>query len=195
MASSRPDPILRFRRWFTEAERARIPLAEAMALATADRRGRPSVRFLLLKHADDRGFVFFTDGHSRKGAELRRNPHASLAFYWDRIGKQVRVEGRVVPVTAAEATAYWETRPRASRLAALASSQSAPLASRRLLVARWRRLGRTLAGKPIPRPPEWTGYRIVPSAIEFWTRGEDRLHHRELFRRGARGWRRTLLQP
>jgi pyridoxamine 5'-phosphate oxidase len=189
------DPIARFRRWLAEARRARIPLAEAMALATADRRGRPSVRFVLLKEADGRGFVFFTDGHSRKGRELGRNPHASFAFYWDRIGKQVRAEGRVEEVSAEEADRYWATRPRASRLAALASSQSASLASRAALVRRWRRLGRALAGKPVPRPRAWTGYRIVPAAIEFWTRGEDRLHHRELFRRRPRGWTRTLLQP
>ena len=207
------DPILRFRRWFAEAARARISLPEAMALATADRRGRPSVRFVLLKHVDARGFVFFTDGRSRKGRELAANPEAALAVYWDALGKQVRVEGRVTPVTAAEADDYWATRPRESRLAGAASHQSAALARRGDLLARWRALGRAHPGADVPRPPAWMGYRIAPRAIEFWTRGDFRLHHRERFERqkGARGlargqgtrgsarrgaiWIRRLLQP
>src|SRR5436309_11783062 len=105
------DPLVRFRRWFTEARRARVPLPEAMALATADARGRPSVRFVLLKEADERGFVFFTDGRSRKGRELRENPRASIAIYWDAIGKQLRLEGRVEGVAPAEVDRYWKTRP------------------------------------------------------------------------------------
>ena len=113
------DPLARFRRWFDEARRARIPLPEAMALATADRAGHPSVRFVLLKQADGRGFVFFTDARSRKGRELRDNPRASLALYWHAIGKQVRVEGRTEDVPAADVDRYWQTRPRESRLAAL----------------------------------------------------------------------------
>jgi pyridoxamine 5'-phosphate oxidase len=189
------DPIAQFRRWYAAAERARIHLPDAMAFATADRRGRPSVRFVLLKGVGPDGFVFFTDGRSRKGDELARNPRAAFAFYWDAIGKQVRVEGRVVPVTAAEADAYWITRPRESRLAALASRQSAPLARHGVLVRRWRALCRRYAGRDVPRPAIWTGYRIVPSTIEFWTRGEHRLHHRDQFRRGRRGWTRRLLQP
>jgi len=172
-----------------------VPLPEAIALATATAAGRPSVRFVLLKEVERDGFVFFTDGGSRKGRELTRNPHASFACYWDRIGKQVRVEGRVEPVTAEGADAYWATRPRGSRLAALASSQSGPLATRSVLVRRWQQLQRQHAGGGVPRPKGWMGYRIVPSAIEFWTRGKDRLHHREVFRRTRSGWRRRLLQP
>jgi pyridoxamine 5'-phosphate oxidase len=190
-----PDPLTRFRRWFAEAGRAGIELPEAMALATADAAGRPSVRFVLLKGADPRGFVFFTDGRSRKGRELRVTPHAALVFYWHEIGKQVRIEGRIVEVSAAEADAYWETRPRGSRLAASASLQSAPLAARAELLAAWRRLDRRYARQPIPRPAAWTGYRVVPRAIEFWTRAEFRLHERERFVRSRGGWRRTLLQP
>jgi pyridoxamine 5'-phosphate oxidase len=189
------DPIALFRRWFAAAERAGGPLPEAIALATADRRGRPSVRYVLLKHVDQRGFVFFTDGRSRKGGELAANPEAAFACYWDALGKQVRVEGRVSVVTAAEAEAYWATRPRESRLAAAASRQSATLARHAELQARWRALGRHHPGDDVPRPAAWTGYRIAPRAIEFWTRGDFRLHRRERFERRRGGWTRRLLQP
>jgi len=191
----RDDPIARFRRWYAAAVRARAPLPDAMALATADRRGTPSVRFVLLKGVDERGFVFFTDARSRKGRELAARRRVAVVLYWDAIARQVRVEGRIRPLTDAEADRYWETRPRASRLAAASSTQSAPMSSHRWLLARWRRLRRELAGNDVPRPKAWGGYRIVPDAIEFWTHREDRLHHRELFRRAGRGWRRTLLQP
>jgi len=189
------DPIARFRRWYADAARARIPLPEAIALATADRRGRPAVRFVLLKGVDARGFVFFTDGRSRKGAELAANPEAAFAVYWDALGKQVRVEGRVALVSAAEADAYWLTRPRESRLAASVSHQSAPLARRSDLIARWHALGRRHPGEDVPRPPAWTGYRLAPRAIEFWTRGDFRLHRRERFERRGGTWTRKLLQP
>jgi pyridoxamine 5'-phosphate oxidase len=189
------DPIARFRRWFAAAERSGGPLPEMIALATADRRGRPSVRFMLLKHADRRGFVFFTDGRSRKGGELAANPEAAFACYWDALGKQVRVEGRVSQVTAAEADAYWSTRPRESRLAASTSHQSATVARYADLRARWRALGRRHPGDNVPRPASWMGYRMVPRAIEFWTRGDFRLHHRERFEWRRGGWTRRLLQP
>jgi pyridoxamine 5'-phosphate oxidase len=166
-----------------------------MALATATRAGAPSVRFVLLKQADRRGFVFFTDARSRKGRELARNARAAFAFYWNPLGRQVRIEGRVAPISAREADAYWETRPRPSRLAASVSHQSAELPSRAWLIARWRRLGRQNRRRPVPRPSTWTGFRVVPDTIEFWTHREHRLHDRELFVRGRRGWRRTLLQP
>ncbi len=189
------SPIVRFRRWYAEAAAAGVPLPEAAALATADARGRPSVRYVLLKDVDARGFVFFTDGRSRKGRELAANPEAALAFYWDAPGRQVRVEGRVVLVDAAEADAYWATRPRESRLAASASTQSAVLDGRAVLVRRWRVLGRRHPGDDVPRPPLWRGYCVVPRAIEFWTRGDFRLHHRERFERRRSGGIRTLLQP
>ena len=189
------DPIARFRRWYAAAWRARVPLADAMALATADRRGAPSVRFVLLKGVDERGFVFFTDGRSRKGRELAARRRASLAFYWDATGKQVRIEGRIVPVSLAESDAYWATRPRESRLAAASSTQSATMPSHAWLLARWRRLGRRIGSGPVPRPADWIGYRIVPDAIEFWQRGEHRLHKRERFERARRGWRVRWLQP
>ena len=189
------DPIARFQRWFGQARAAGILQPEAMAVATADAAGRPSARMVLLKQADRHGFVFYTNGHSRKGRELRANPRAALVIHWDRLGKQVRIEGRVQTVSAAEADAYWRSRPRASQLAALASAQGAPLASRAALVATWRALARRYRGAAVPRPPHWTGYRVVPAAIEFWTHREHRLHDRELFTRQRSGWKRTLLQP
>jgi pyridoxamine 5'-phosphate oxidase len=184
-----------FRRWYAEAGRAGVPLVESMALATADRRGRPSVRYVLLKSVNDAGFVFFTNARSPKGRELRANPQAALAFYWDATGRQVRVEGRVTEVSANEADAYWETRPEDSRFAAWSSRQSAPLSSRSALLARWRNLRASHRDGVIPRPPEWTGFRVAPRTIEFWTRGDHRLHHRERFTRTRAGWTRTLLQP
>jgi pyridoxamine 5'-phosphate oxidase len=189
------DPLARFHLWFRQARRARIPLPEAMALATASPKGVPSVRFVLLKVVDERGFTFFTDTRSQKGRDLARNARAAFVFYWDPIGKQVRVSGRVEPVTNAEADAYWRTRPRESRLAATASHQSAPLASHATLLARWRQLGVRYRGRDIPRPPGWRGFRVLADEIEFWTRRAHRLHHRELFVRTRRGWRRRLLQP
>jgi len=191
----RNDPIGQFHRWFAAAERAGVPLAESAALATADRRGRPSVRFVLLKGADARGFVVYTNAASRKGRELAANPYAALAFHWRPLGKQVRVEGRVRPVDPAEADAYWVTRPRASRLAALASRQSMPLTNRAALMARWRALARKFRGAEIPRPREWTGFRIVPDVIEFWTHRAHRLHDREAFVRTRGAWRAVRLQP
>jgi len=189
------DPIARFNHWFAQAQRAGAPIPEAAALATADASGRPSVRFVLIKQADDAGFVFYTNAHSRKGRELRANPYAALAVYWDAIGKQVRVDGRVETVTPAEADAYWATRPRESQLAATVSKQSAPIASHADLLGRWEALRHQLQHQPIARPRGWTGFRIVPGSIELWTRGDHRLHHRERFVRTQRGWRRTLLQP
>jgi pyridoxamine 5'-phosphate oxidase len=166
-----------------------------MALATAAGGGKTSVRFVLLKGIDERGFVFFTDTRSRKGRELDGNQFASLAFYWHPKGRQVRVEGRVEKVTPAEADAYWPTRPRQSRLAASASHQSARLYSRVKLLERCKQLAREFRGRDIPRPPYWTGFRVRPDAIEFWTNRAHRLHHREIYTRRARGWRRELLQP
>lgn len=189
------DPVAQFHRWYARAQGTSLRLPNAMALATADRRGAPSVRVVLLKQADTRGFVFFTDRHSHKGRDLTRNPRAALAFHWEPIGRQVRVEGRVEPVSVAESNAYWETRPRASRLAACASRQSARLGGREALLARWRRLRDRYRGRPIPRPPAWSGFRVVPDAIEFWTHRAHRLHERERFVRTRGGWRRTLLQP
>lgn len=189
------DPISRFRRWLRDAERARAPLHDAMALATATPQGVPSLRFVLLKQVDARGFVFYTDARSRKGRELRANARAAATFHWNTMGRQVRIEGRVVELGDAEADAYWSSRPRGSQLSGATSNQSRELASRALLAARRKELARHLAGREVPRPAEWRGFRIVPDAIEFWTHRDDRLHHRELFQRRARTWRASLLEP
>jgi pyridoxamine 5'-phosphate oxidase len=188
------DPFVQFHRWFKRAQRV-VRLPECMALATADAAGKPSVRFVLMRQADPRGFVFYTNARSPKGQHLRAKPHAAAAFYWDPIGKQVRLEGRVEEVSAAEADDYWDTRSRPKQLGALASKQSAPLSSRAELVARWKALGKRFQGRTIPRPADWTGYRIVPHSIEFWTRRAARLHERLLFIRTRTGWNRQLLQP
>lgn len=189
------DPIAEFQRLLRRAREAQIPLPERMALATADGQGRPSVRFVLLKQVDERGFVFFTDDRSHKGRDLEANPRAAAAFYWNPLGKQVRVEGTVEPVSRAEADAYWETRPRGKRLAARASRQSAPLVDRKWLLARWETMKQKFRGVDVSRPPYWQGFRIVPESIEFWTHREHRLHQRELFVRSGRSWKKRLLQP
>jgi pyridoxamine 5'-phosphate oxidase len=189
------DPIAKFIRWLDDARRLKIPNYEAMALATADRDGRPSVRFVLLKGIDERGFVFFSDSRSRKGRELRANPHASLAFYWQPNGRQVRAEGQIEEVAPTEADEYWATRPRQSQLAASASFQSAPLRSRTDLIARVARLATKLRGRVVPRPAGWLGFRLRPETVEFWTHREHRLHDREIYVRQGNNWRRALLQP
>jgi pyridoxamine 5'-phosphate oxidase len=194
MARSR-DPVAKFIRWLEDARGLKIPNYEAMALATAAPDGRPSVRFVLLKGIDQRGFVFFTDSRSRKGRELRANPPASLAFYWQPNGRQVRVEGRVEEVSPSEADEYWSTRPRQSQLAASASYQSARLRSRASLLARVTRLATKLRGREVPRPPGWLGFRLRADVIEFWTHREHRLHDREIYLRHGNNWRRGLLQP
>jgi pyridoxamine 5'-phosphate oxidase len=195
MSRSADDPIDKFNRWLEDARRMSIPNCEAMALATAANSGKTSVRFVLLKGVDQRGFVFFTDARSRKGRELRGNPHASLAFYWQPKGRQVRVEGAVEEMTPEEADAYWLTRPRQSQLAASASRQSAKLNSREALLERCLRLSKEFKGRDVPRPRYWTGFRVYPDAIEFWTERAHRLHNREVHVRRARGWRCDLLQP
>jgi pyridoxamine 5'-phosphate oxidase len=195
MAARSDDPIAKFIRWLEDARRMKIPNYEAMALATASRNGEASVRFVLLKGIDQRGLVFFTDARSRKGRELCDNPRASLAFYWQPKGRQIRVEGSVEEMTPAEADAYWAARPRQSRLAASASYQSARMRSRAELLGRFTRLAREFRGSEVPRPPCWTGFRVRPDAIEFWTHREHRLHDRQLYTRRGRAWRHELLQP
>ena len=195
MAQRSHDPIAKFIRWLNEARRLRIPNFEAMAVATAVRSGKTTVRFVLLKGIDERGFVFFTDARSRKGRQLRGNPRASLALYWQPKGRQVRVEGSVREVSPQEADVYWATRPRQSQLAASASYQSARLRSRAELIGRYSRLARKLRGLEVPRPSWWTGFRVRPDVIEFWIHREHRLHDREIYRRRGREWRRNLLQP
>ncbi len=189
------DPVAQFSRWFQEEVAAGTELPEAMALATASRDAIPSVRFVLLKQADQQGFCFYTDIRSPKGRQLLENPYAAMVFYWHRKGRQVRVDGPVEQMTAREADDYWATRPLASRLSGSISHQSYPIGSREELVARVAELRRKLNGKAPPRPNYWLGFRAMPKQIEFWVRAPHRLHRRELFVRAAAGWRRTLIQP
>ena len=189
-----PDPIAEFQDLFARAG-AREPDATAMALATADATGAPSVRMVLLKAVDAAGFVFFTNYESRKAAELVANSRAALCFYWPAIGVQVRVEGGVERVTTAESEAYFETRPRESQLGAWASRQSRPLASAEALREEFARISARFAGQPVPRPPVWGGFRVRPQRIEFWHAGEHRLHDRVLYTRAGKGWTVERLFP
>jgi len=188
------DPIEIFRALFQRASEE-CAEADAMVLATVDPDGRPSARYVLLKAVDQRGFVFYTNLHSRKARALSAHPGASLCFYWAAMGKQVRIEGSVERVTDAEADAYFATRPRESQIGAWASDQSAPLDSRAALDQRVADAASRFEGRPVPRPPFWSGFRVVPHAIEFWTRDSARLHARERFERDGEAWRRTLLYP
>ena len=189
------NPVDRFNRWFGRARTAQDPMLDVAALATAGAAGKPTVRFVLLKQADDRGFVFYTDRRSPKGRMLGETPSAALAFYWDRIGRQVRIEGSVKEVSGEEADRYWASRERGSQLSASASVQSAPLQNRADLVARVARLKRSFGDKSIPRPSYWTGFRLHPKRVEFWIRGASRLHRRELFVLTGKRWKRVMLQP
>jgi pyridoxamine 5'-phosphate oxidase len=166
-----------------------------VALATADVAGRPASRMVLLKGADERGFVFFTNYGSRKARELDGNPRAALCFFWHWMGQQVRVEGAVERVSAAESDEYFATRPRGSQLGAWASRQSAPVDSRATLEERLRVTEARFDGGPVPRPPFWGGYCLVPERIEFWQEGEYRLHDRLVFTRTGEGWQRQRLYP
>lgn len=191
------DPIRQFVAWYEEAraEAEAIPSPEACALATASRGGHPSVRMVLLKDVDERGFVFATSYASRKGRELAENARAALLFHWHPLGRQVRVEGPVEQVSAAESDAIFLARPRESRVSALASSQSEPLASREQLEARVRDLAAELEGGEVERPPFWGGYRVVPEAIELWQHRANRLHVRFLYSRKRDAWTIEELQP
>lgn len=167
----------------------------AMALATADLRGRPSVRTVLLRAFDDRGFVFYTNSLSRKGRDLAANPQAALCFHWDAIAEQFRAEGRVEPVSADENDDYWRSRPRERQLGAWASEQSQRLDSPEILMQRYVEFDNKFAGKEVPRPEHWFGYRIVPDLIEFWSNRPARLHERIVFERRTDGWTKYLLSP
>lgn len=189
------DPHALFESWFAEARAGEPNDAEAMALATADAAGRPSVRMVLLKGHDARGFVFYTNEQSAKGEQLAANRQAALLFHWKSLRRQVRVEGAVERVDPAEADAYFASRGRDSQLGAWASDQSRPLDGRDTFEARFAAMQARFADEPIPRPPHWGGFRIVPERIEFWEDRPHRLHHRRLFVRDGGGWAWSLLYP
>jgi pyridoxamine 5'-phosphate oxidase len=189
------DPIDIFRGLLEKALQADIPEPTAMALATADREGRPSVRMVLLKGFDERGFSFYTNLGSRKAHDLTANPIAALCFHWQPLEVQVRIEGAAEPVGEAEADEYFATRPRGSQIGAWASRQSQPLAHRQELETRIRQTEDRFAGTSIPRPDFWSGFRLIPQRIEFWYGRASRLHEREVFSRSGGGWQRESLYP
>lgn len=190
-----PDPIRQLGRWLAEAERAGVAFPEAMALATADARGRPSVRHVLMKGLDERGVLFFTNLGSRKGRDLAENPWAAAVFLWRELDRQVSLAGPVEPATREEAEAYFRTRPREARLGAWASRQSEPVRSRAELEAAYRAAAERFPGEDVPLPPHWGGFRIVPEVFEFWKGREHRLHDRFRYTREHDGWRLVRLYP
>jgi pyridoxamine 5'-phosphate oxidase len=196
MTQIETDPFVWFQRWMTEAEASEPSDPNAMTVVTVGAGGRPSARTVLLKGTDPRGFVFYTNTLSRKGDELRLNPFVSLLFYWKSLGRQIRIEGTVESVTVAEADAYYATRARVSRLGAWASDQSRPLPERAELERRLRAFEETYPGEDIPRPPHWSGYRVLPDWFEFWQNMPYRLHDRTIFEPAASGgWTRGKLFP
>jgi len=188
------DPFALFDVWYAEAKAAEINDPDAMALATATPGGNPSARMVLLKGYGPEGFVFYTNADSRKGEELAANPRASLLFHWKALRRQVRIEGAIEEVEPSEADAYFATRSRDSQLGAWASDQSRPLDRRETFEARYEEVQQRFEGKQVPRPPRWTGFRVRPERIEFWSDRPHRLHERRLFVRDG-GWTEGMLYP
>jgi pyridoxamine 5'-phosphate oxidase len=190
-----PDPIRQFLRWFDEAAAAGQPEPEAMAVATSTATGEPSVRFVLLRGIDERGFVFYTNGRSRKGRDITSNPRAALVFRWWTVERQIRVSGPVAPVEPGESDAYFRRRPRGAQLSAWASAQSELLDSRATLDRQLEIVSARFAGRDVPRPPWWGGFRVRPTEVELWQGRPDRLHDRLAYRLVAGRWRIQRLSP
>lgn len=193
-AQADPDPLRQFERWFDDALRAKLPLPNAMTLATATTGGAPTARIVLLKGIDHGGFVFYTNYRSRKGQEIEAKSSACLLFLWSDLERQVRIEGDVAKVSASESNEYFVTRPLGARLSAWASNQSETVASRQVLERAMEEARRRHGDNP-PRPPHWGGYRLLPRAIEFWQGRADRLHDRLLYERAGAGWKIQRLAP
>jgi pyridoxamine 5'-phosphate oxidase len=191
------EPFGLFDAWFKAAKAGEPRDPDAASLATVDSAGLPNVRMVLIKAADSRGFVFYTNAESVKGAELKAQPKAALLLHWKSLGRQVRVRGNVEPASPAESDAYFASRPREAQIGAWASQQSRSLESRAVLEKEAERLAKKFDGKSVPRPPHWHGFRIVPLAIEFWAEGPHRLHNRLVFTRAApeAKWQRARLYP
>lgn len=190
-----PEPFARFREVLSEAEATGMADPNAMVVSTVDGEGQPSSRVVLLKEFDERGFVFYTNFESRKGREILGHPKVSLSFFWRELSKQVVVLGTAEQVSGEEADAYFATRARTSQLGAWASQQSRPLPGRAHLLAEVAKLEARYLGRPIPRPPHWSGFRVVPHWIELWVAGAFRLHDRTVYERVAEGWRVTKRYP
>ena len=189
-------PFDLFDAWYAQARETEINDSNAMALATADAQGRPSVRMVLLKGHGPEGFIFYTNFEGRKAGDLLANPHAALLFHWKSLRRQIRIEGRVERVDDATADAYFASRSRDSQLGAWASDQSRPLDSRETFMARYEEVGARFEGQDVPRPPHWSGFRLVPERIEFWQDREHRLHERQVYSRNpAGGWDKGMLYP
>jgi pyridoxamine 5'-phosphate oxidase len=189
------DPLALFDSWFDEARSSEPELPEAMAVATSTPDGQPSVRMVLLKSHGPDGFVFFTNYGSRKGEEIAANPNVALLFHWKSLRRQVRIEGNAQEVGVEEADAYFATRSRDSQLGAWASDQSRPLPDRATFEARYEEMKHKFEGQEVPRPPYWSGFRVVPEHFEFWTDMPHRLHERRVFTRSGGGWTQGLLYP
>jgi pyridoxamine 5'-phosphate oxidase len=187
--------VTRFKELFARATEGPLREPAAMTLATVDADGRPSLRVVLLRGMDERGFVFFTNSISAKGQQLAANPQAALCFHWDFLGEQVRVEGHTKKVDEEESDNYWELRSRESRLGAWASQQSQLLADRRELESRVEEFEKKFANQDVPRPPHWYGYRVGPERIEFWQEGTNRLHARTIYEEAQTGWKRFSIYP
>ena len=189
------DPIAFFKKWLKEAESTGIVLPESMSLATCNAQGRPSSRIVLLKEVDQKGFVFFTNYGSHKASELEENPYAALLFHWNMLQRQVRIEGRIERISSEESNAYFQTRGRGSRIGAWASHQSQELTDREELIKRVNYFEKKFAGKEIPLPEFWGGYRVIPDRIEFWQGKADRLHNRFIYQPSGNSWKVKRLNP